>query len=124
MDIKTNSNAMFNIIYHSLSLKNCVFENILCIGDRNESSFLLFESNEYGNDIEMKNITISNCKTNSDLIKITGIESVIKISDVAITNSTSYGSILNDISNHVSIIIYIHISYEKIFLFYLLIYYI
>jgi len=51
----------------------------------------------------MENITISNCLTNSDLIKITGVESEIKFSDVTITNSTSYGSILNDISNHVCI---------------------
>jgi len=94
---------MFNLIYHSLSLKNCIFENILCIGESNESFFILFESNEHGNSLEMENTIILNCKTNSDLIKITGIESVIKVTDITMTNNTLYGYILNDISNHVCI---------------------
>jgi len=102
-DIKTNSKAMLYVYSSIISLKNCIFENILCIGDENESSILLIESNNYENNVKLDNIKISNCKTNSDIIKVIGINSLINFSNSNMTNNTLYGYILNDVSEEVCI---------------------
>jgi len=86
---------MINIIYHSISFNNCTFSNILCNGEIEESSLVVFHSSIYENTMEMKNVTISDCISNGDFIIIKGDTSILNISDSEINFVSCYGRLLN-----------------------------
>lgn len=92
-------------MYKTLYFKNCTFENILCYGDSDASSLIEFDSCIYGDELNMNNVTIRNCQTNSDLITISGNNSYIKLTNINFSDNISYGSLLNNISQEVSIYI-------------------
>jgi len=89
-----------------LTLNNCLFNNILCNGDREDSSLIVFESSTNGNNINISNTIINNCKSNGDLITFRGDLSNIQFSNISIIENSSYGSILNNKSLKVNKIIY------------------
>jgi len=105
---------MINIIYNSLSFDGCSFKNILCNGDSDSSSLITFTSNIYGNLFELKNSTIEDCKSNGDLIMIKGEKATMNFNNSKINNITSYGSLINNISQNVSITFQINIHYYYI----------
>jgi len=94
------------VIYNTLTLNNCLFNNILCNGDREDSSLIVFESSTNGNNINISNTIINNCKSNGDLITFRGDLSNIQFSNISIIENSSYGSILNNKSLKVNKIIY------------------
>ncbi|ORX79567.1 hypothetical protein BCR32DRAFT_269398 [Anaeromyces robustus] len=96
MNITVNSKAMVKAMYKSVSFENCKFNNILCNGDMDDSSLIKITSSEYGNEINMKDIYINNCKTNGNLIEIDGDQSIINFSNITISNISSYGSIISN----------------------------
>jgi len=93
---------MISIIYHSITFNNCIFSNILCNGEVESSSLIVFQSSIYENTMEMKNITFSECKSNSDFIVTKGDASILKISNIEINNVFSYGQLLYILSSNVS----------------------
>ncbi|OUM67071.1 hypothetical protein PIROE2DRAFT_5559, partial [Piromyces sp. E2] len=86
-------------MFNSVSFNNCVFKDIICIGESDNSSLIRFKSSDYGNTLNMTNITIDNCSSNGDLIIIEGSDSTILQSNLIIKNVTSYGSIINNLSS-------------------------
>jgi len=93
-NIKTNSDAMIKNSYNYISFKNCVFEDILCNGDIDDSSLLKFNSNNITMDVD--NVIIKDCITNSDLVKFLGNELILNIHNSSIQDISSYGSIMNN----------------------------
>ncbi|ORX47931.1 hypothetical protein BCR36DRAFT_294937, partial [Piromyces finnis] len=91
-DIKIRSGIMIDILYKSVSFKNCVFNNIICGGESDNSSLIRFISSDYGNYIDMKNINIKNCTSNGDLIIFDGRNSTITLSDSMINNSNFHNN--------------------------------
>lgn len=87
----------------SVYISDCEFLNILCNGESEDSSFIYFQSNIYGNSINIENSVISNGRSNGDFISINGDLSFINFSNVTINEIYSYGSLLNNISNNVCI---------------------
>jgi len=81
---------------------NCLFENILCNGDSDDSSLLDFHSSDYGNIFTMNNVTISNCRSNGDFIKIGGNLSYVNLNNLKIDSVTSYGPVISNKSFNVS----------------------
>jgi len=106
-DIKISSGSMINILFNSVSFKNCNFKNIVCIGESDNSSLIRFQSCDYGNTLNIKDVTINKCFSNGDLITIEGNNSSIIMSNLIINNVSSYGSIINDLSLKVCLIIYL-----------------
>jgi len=93
---------MITVTQNQLYLNKCTFSNILCNGDGDDSSLITFNSYENINTIRLENSKIDNCKSNGDLIKISGKLSIIEFINVNINNIISYGSILYNNALNVS----------------------
>jgi len=89
-------------LYRTIMFNNCLFENILCNGDSDDSSLLDFHSSDYGNIFTMNNVTISNCRSNGDFIKIGGNLSYVNLNNLKIDSVTSYGPVISNKSFNVS----------------------
>ncbi|OUM63849.1 hypothetical protein PIROE2DRAFT_9518, partial [Piromyces sp. E2] len=72
-------------------------ENIECTNN-GDSSFLLFDSGENHNRININNINVKNSISNGSFIKIKGDSNVININNSSINNIKSYGPIIENIS--------------------------
>ncbi|ORX40393.1 hypothetical protein BCR36DRAFT_364685 [Piromyces finnis] len=95
-DIITNSKTMINFMYNSVIIEDCEFKNILCNGDSDNSSLIIFDSGENSNTFDIKNVIIENCKTNGDMITINGNKPIIKMFNVKIDKIHSYGALINN----------------------------
>jgi len=106
---------MIELMFNSLLIEHSSFENILCNGDRDDSSLISFQSSIDLNKIIIKDVSINYCRSNGDLIKISGGRTYIEIENVLINSITSYGSLINNFSMKV---LYIY------FIYYTILYYI
>ncbi|OUM59253.1 hypothetical protein PIROE2DRAFT_15246, partial [Piromyces sp. E2] len=95
-DITSSSKTVFDLMYNSVVMKNCIIKNVLCNGDGDNSSLIIFDSGDNNDILDLNNVTIENCKTNGDLIMINGNNSSIKLSNIKINNIHSYGSVINN----------------------------
>ncbi|ORX76880.1 hypothetical protein BCR32DRAFT_270994 [Anaeromyces robustus] len=95
-NITVNSQAMINNMYNSISFKNCIFEKITCVGDMDNSSIILFNSDNIDNTLNMDNIVIRRCVSNGDLIRIIGKALTINLMNTFVEDNISYGPILNN----------------------------
>ena len=117
------SKSMIETTYKNISFDGCTFKNILCIGESSDASLIKFTSSDYGNTLNLNNISIENCNSNGDFIVIDGNNSNINISNIKINDIISYGSLLNNKSTKVNSISYrINIIYMYKLKFCLLIY--
>ncbi|ORX45341.1 hypothetical protein BCR36DRAFT_358228, partial [Piromyces finnis] len=94
--IKTNSIAILHFIYNNISLNNIEVEDIQCIGDSDNTSFILFNSGEKYKYLDITNMKIQNSISNGPFIKICGDNNEISIKNSFIKNIRSYGSIIEN----------------------------
>jgi len=104
-NIRTNSNPVFNVQLNDLILNNVNIQDIYCLGSGSDSSLFVLDSGENDNKFSLKNINIKNCISNSSFIKIKGEHNEVEIEDTTIDNIVSYGTIIDNQSKHVCIII-------------------
>ncbi|ORX47897.1 hypothetical protein BCR36DRAFT_294812, partial [Piromyces finnis] len=97
-DININSRSLITVMYNSLTFNNCNFRNIICYGSGDATSLIEFISKKDGNSISLINTIIENSKSNGDLIKISGDNTIMNLSNIIFNNIISYGSLLNDVS--------------------------
>ncbi|ORX40407.1 hypothetical protein BCR36DRAFT_222681, partial [Piromyces finnis] len=97
-NIESNSINVIEVYSQPLTFDSCTFNNIICYGDANASSLIKIDSVERKNKYIFNDLSINNCKSNSDLIKIAGNDVQIEISHTTIKNIFSYGSVINDIA--------------------------
>ncbi|ORX57898.1 hypothetical protein BCR36DRAFT_402256 [Piromyces finnis] len=97
-NIKTNSKALLHFIYSDITIHTMKVENIVCVGDRSDTSFILLDSGENNMKISMKDIKIKNSSSNGPFIKIKGNSSKIHFENFNLVNVTSYGSVIDIIS--------------------------
>ncbi|OUM68571.1 hypothetical protein PIROE2DRAFT_3716 [Piromyces sp. E2] len=100
-DIATNSKTLIDTFYSDISFFNSQFKNILLNGDVDNSSLINFNSN--GNTLNMENVILNNIKANGNLIVIEGYLPNIKINNTEISDTSSFGSLLTNISSNSNI---------------------
>jgi len=99
---------MIKILYHSITFNQCLFHNIICNGDSENSSLMTFISsgiNLYT--MKMIDVIIQDCQLNGDLIVVKGENSNLDFNRVSIHNIISYGPIFNNLSYKVYSNIYL-----------------
>ena len=101
MDIEVNSKALINIIYNDIFLDNIEIENVRCIGDERDTSFLLFNSGDTKKKMHINGLNVKNCRLNGSFIKIEGNSNELELNNMNINNIISYGPILESISENV-----------------------
>ncbi|ORX57678.1 hypothetical protein BCR36DRAFT_459391 [Piromyces finnis] len=92
--IKTNSKSLFHFIYNNIEISNIEAENISCLGESGNTSFILYDSGETKNYLSIKNLHICNSTTNGPLIKVIGDQSKVNIENSEIHDISSFGSII------------------------------
>ncbi|OUM66936.1 hypothetical protein PIROE2DRAFT_5796, partial [Piromyces sp. E2] len=97
-DIESNSKALIRTIYNNCQINKLFAENIVCSGDSNDSSLILYNSFGDKNALELININIKNCHTNGPLIKIKGDYNEMYINNSTFMNNISYSSIIDNSS--------------------------
>lgn len=103
--ITTNSKALLYFIYNNVSLNNIEAKDIKCVGDNDNSSFILFDGGDYEKEISINNLIISNNVSNGPFIKIVGQASKLIINDSNIDNIKSAGPIIEIKSKEVLFIL-------------------
>ncbi|OUM66752.1 hypothetical protein PIROE2DRAFT_5964 [Piromyces sp. E2] len=99
-DINTNSGEMISIVYNPVTFDKCHFNNIMCNGASDSSTLIEFISSDNGNSIDISNTIIENCKSNENLIKISGVNPKVNLSNININNIITYGPVINDMSSN------------------------
>jgi len=100
-NIRSNSKALLKFIYSDIYINNMEVENIRCIGDRNDTSFILYDTGENVMKISINNLVIKNSISNGPFIKIKGNTSKVNFENFNLVNITSYGSIIDNLSKKV-----------------------
>ncbi|OUM59805.1 hypothetical protein PIROE2DRAFT_14573 [Piromyces sp. E2] len=99
--IKTNSKSLLYFIYNNIELKNIEADNITCLGDSGDTSFILYDSGEIEKRLSIKNLHVRNSVTNGPLIKLIGKQNEFYIEHSEINDIYSYGSIIENLSKKV-----------------------
>lgn len=94
---------MFKSYYQPFTCNGCTFNNIICSGDVSESYLIELDSFVNKNNYQFNDVHITNCKSNGDLIKVSGDNVNIEMIGTSIEGITTYGSILNNIVKKVNI---------------------
>eukprot|EP00833_Pecoramyces_ruminatium_P011725 jgi/Orpsp1_1/1185757/evm.model.c7180000095105.1 len=94
-NISSNSKGLIMVNQRSASFINCKFNNIICNDD---SSIIIFNSNNKENSLIINNSEFINCQTNDDFLRIEGTSTSVEISNTKFNTITSFGSIINNIS--------------------------
>jgi len=115
-NVRTNSKALFYFSNNNISIDKMDVDNVSLIGDRGDTSFLLYDSEDLNTTLSIKNMYISNCVSNGPFIKIKGISNQFIMEDSVITDVNSYGSIIENISKNVIIIFIINYFYFNIYI--------
>ncbi|ORX51109.1 hypothetical protein BCR36DRAFT_288589, partial [Piromyces finnis] len=102
-NITSNSKALLYFVYSDVKMNIVEFNDITCIGDRGDSSFILYDSSENDVNMEINNLIGKNSQSNGPFIKIIGDSASIIINNSYINNIKSYGSIIDIFSNKVTI---------------------
>jgi len=100
-NITTNSEALLHFINSNIEINHLEANNILCIGDGDATSFLLYNSYESDSQLFINDLNISNSKSNGPFIKILGESNNVIIENSNIENVESFGSIIKNASNKV-----------------------
>jgi len=101
IDIEVYSKALINIIYNDIFLDNIEIENVNCIGDKRDTSFLLFDSGDANKKLHINGLNVKNCRLNGSLIKIKGNYNELELNNLNINDVISYGPILENLSENV-----------------------
>ena len=91
----------------------CIFEDIICNGESENSSLLEFTSVTSGTEFKFDDVIIRNCKSNGNLINIKGDLTTLKFSHLTINDVVSYGPLINNESIKVNYIFYITIKIKN-----------
>jgi len=93
-DIIINSRSLLYFEYNDVSINNIEAENIKCVGDGENVSFINFNSGEANKIMKINNINIKNSFSNGPFIKITGNSNDVEIINSSIYNISSFGPII------------------------------
>ena len=88
-------------MYNNIEIENLEANNVSCLGEGDDTSFILFDSGENENILSLRNMKINNCMSNGSFIKILGINNNILIENSNFINNYSYGPIIDNNSNKV-----------------------
>jgi len=99
--IYTNSKTVFYFLYNNVEIDNLEVEDLKCVGDIDNSSFILFDSGESEKLFNINNMNIKNSVSNGSFIKIRGYSNIINIKNSVIENVQSSGSIIENESKNV-----------------------
>jgi len=102
---KANSKTLLHFIYKDTYINNIEAGNISCVGDSEDTSIILFDSSDLGNSLSINNLNIKNSLSNGSFIKITGNTSNVTIKNSNLNGLTSYGSLIDNLSIKVLILI-------------------
>jgi len=97
-NIKANAKALLHFIYKDTYINNLEADNISCVGDSEDTSIILFDSNELGNSLTINNLNIKNSSSNGSFIKIIGNTSEVTIKNSNLNGLISYGSLIDNLS--------------------------
>ncbi|KAL6621916.1 hypothetical protein U3516DRAFT_795632 [Neocallimastix sp. 'constans'] len=103
-NIKTNSKALFHILYQNIEFNNVEVKDFECIGDGGDTSFILYDSGEANFKMTIKNFRIQDGISNGPLIKIIGNSNEFLFENSNITNIISYGSFISNESKNSKVI--------------------
>ncbi|ORY85198.1 hypothetical protein LY90DRAFT_663470 [Neocallimastix californiae] len=102
-NIVTNSKYLFHFLYSNTIINYLEAENISCIGDSDDSAFILFDSGELYRTLIINHLNLRNCTSNGPLIKFIGTTNELLIKKSNFINVSSYGPIIENFSNTVNI---------------------
>jgi len=93
-------------IYNNIEINNIDAENIKCLGDGSDTSFILFDSGEIKKRLSINNLYAHNISSNGPLIKIIGNNNEFNMENSEINNIFSFGSVIDNLSEKVNYIIF------------------
>ncbi|OUM68068.1 hypothetical protein PIROE2DRAFT_4352 [Piromyces sp. E2] len=93
-NIKTNSKYLLNFMYNDIYINQIDVENISCIGEENDASFILLNSGEIKSKLTIKNSKMINNNSNGSFIRINGESSELILENTTFDNIISYGSVI------------------------------
>jgi len=97
-NIKSNSKTVLYTLHNDIAMNNIEVDNVSCIGDSGDSSFILFNSNETNKKITIKNFYAKNCISNGSFITIIGNSNQLVITNSTLLKIQSYGPIIENLS--------------------------
>ncbi|KAG4094011.1 hypothetical protein H8356DRAFT_947657 [Neocallimastix lanati (nom. inval.)] len=92
-NIKSNSKTVLYTLHNDIAMNNIEVDNVSCIGDSGDSSFILFNSNETNKKITIKNFYAKNCISNGSFITI--IDHIINVGLELISNTCNNNFAIN-----------------------------
>ncbi|OUM69480.1 hypothetical protein PIROE2DRAFT_2569 [Piromyces sp. E2] len=93
-NIKSNSKAIFDFYYNNVIINNIDIDNISCVGDKDDTSFILFNSGEDIKSLSIDHAKITNNISNGPFIKVIGDNNEFTLKNMEIKNNELYGSII------------------------------
>jgi len=99
--IFTNSNALFYFFYNNVFIHKMKVEDVKCIGNANDSTFIRFESNEKTNLLEIDDLNIKNVFSHGSFITFEGPSNQLILKNSNIYYSNFYGPFLKKKSEKV-----------------------
>ncbi|OUM65922.1 hypothetical protein PIROE2DRAFT_6993 [Piromyces sp. E2] len=97
-NININSKAILHFIYSNININGMEVEKITCVGDRGDTSLILYDSGENNLKISINNLKVENSSSNGPFIKIKGNSNKVTFNNFNLVNVTSYGSIIDNTS--------------------------
>jgi len=91
-------------MYRNVTISNIDVENVNCIGDSGDTSFILFDSGENTNSLVISYSNIKNSKSNGPFIKFMGNSNEFTFENSIIDSVRAYGPIIENESIKVYII--------------------
>jgi len=91
-------------MYNNININKNYVENISCIGEESNASYILFDSGEEKNKLSINNSIIKNSNSNGSFIQIIGESSELILKNTTFDNIISFGSIIKSESKMVLII--------------------
>ncbi|ORX56015.1 hypothetical protein BCR36DRAFT_280564 [Piromyces finnis] len=95
-NITTNSKFLLHFMYNDIFINNIEVENISCIGEAGNTSFILFDSGEKNCILTIKNSIMKNNYSNGSFIRIVGDSTKLFIENTIFHEIESYGSIIEN----------------------------
>jgi len=102
-NINVNSKHLIKSYYQPTTFNKCTFDNIICSGDASDSYLIELDATVNKNNYQFNDLNIKNCRSNGDLIKISGDNVSIEMIGTTIEGIKAYGSVLNNNAKKVNI---------------------
>lgn len=100
-EIHNNSKALLKFLHNNVTIENSEFNKVLCVGDNNDSSLILFNSDELNTNLIIDNSNFKDNKSNGPMILFKGNENNILIQNTNMDSNKSYGPLIKNISSKV-----------------------